>query len=343
MSQNKLNGTAGSTQYNHKRIGTVICLLLVIICISYAYTGFAEALESADDLFYAEDTTWADDWYDEPEAAPASKDKLAALHQYHQQMARHFLEKASELPEDSQIRAVYELYADLLSKPLPGRPSEEESRTYSEAKLSKISSQLEPAAVAHYEECVRAEPQITSDLCDIAEAIGTEMFGLQYRIKSAGDDEEGVCRIADKIAEIISEGGMTGNPLTYEEAVRYITDIVRYTQAGTPDTLTENYLVTKGMLEERGYQLVRLRNSWQTFTEKAPYRGVNTLFVSPDGVTFELQFHTAESLVTKEAEHYNYEIIRNPRTSDEDRLALRAESYSMYAELTEPAHIELIH
>lgn len=342
MSHKNLNAAAGSIKYNYKRIGIVICLLLAIVCASYN-TGFAEALELTDDLFYAEDATGADDWYDEPEAASSSEDKLAALHRYHQQTARHFHELAMELPEDSQIRAVYELYADLLSEPLPGRPSEEESRTYSEKKLSKISSQLEPAAVAHYEECVRVEPRITSDLCDIAETLGTEMFGLQYRIKSAGDDENGVCRIADKIAEMIAEGEMTGNPVTYEEAVRNFSDILRYTQAETPDTLTENYLATKDMLEERDYKLVRVRNSWQTFTESAPYRGLNTLFVSPDGILFELQFHTAESLVTKEAEHYNYEKIRNPRTSDEDRLALRAESYRMYSELTEPAYIGLIH
>ena len=136
---------------------------------------------------------------------------------------------------------------------------------------------------------------------------------------------------------------MAGNPITYEEAARGVMDIIRYTQAGTPDTLTINYLLTKGILEDRGYKLCRIRNSWRTFTKTAPYRGVNTIFVSPDGVYFELQFHTAESLVAKEADHYYYEIRRDPRTSEEKRQYYADLGYKIFADLTEPGFVDLIH
>ena len=133
---------------------------------------------------------------------------------------------------------------------------------------------------------------------------------------------------------------MTGNPISYEEAAHQVRDIIRYTQAGTPETLTQNYLRPKEHLEAKGYKLVRVRNSWKTFTKNAPYRGVNTVFVSPDGIMFELQFHTAESLVTKEAEHPLYEICRNPNTTEEEKEALSEERYQMYVGMTEPDNIE---
>lgn len=135
---------------------------------------------------------------------------------------------------------------------------------------------------------------------------------------------------------------MTGNPISYEEAVHQVRDIIRYTQAATPETLTQNYLRTKELLEAKGYKLVRVRNSWKTFTKNAPYRGVNTGFVSPDGIMFELQFHTAESLVTKEAEHPLYEICRNPNTTEKEKEALSEERYQMFAGMTEPDNIEKI-
>lgn len=336
MNQNVLKKTG-------QRIRVTLALLLVFACLACAGMGFAEALDEEPDLFYSEHSTGDRSWFDEPDEVPVYEDKLTALHQYHQEVARQCLERAGELPEGSKTRACYELYAGILSQPLPGKPTEAESKAYCKEKLSKISSQLKPYAVDYYETCVRAEPKITTDLCTIARVLDTEMFGIKYRIKSAADNENGVCRIADKIAEYIKEGEMTGNPITYEEATNSLKDILRYSQAGTPETLANNYFTTKDMLEAQGYMLLRCRNTWQTFTKEAPYRGINTIFISPDGIMFELQFHTAESLVTKEVCHSDYEIARDPRTSEEERQALYENSYKLYAAMTEPEHIELIY
>ena len=359
---------------------TLVLLLLAFMIVIKATEVFAQDddlfylediddlfyLEDIDDLFYLEDISDSIDWNSEEETVPStekhsvsptqedlvssteadpvssSEDNLKALHQYNQSIVQKIKVLAENYPEDSEVRAIYERYAQILSEPLPGRPTEEESRLYSEEKLSKISDQLKQPAVDYYKTCVDNEPQITSDLYDIAEELGTEMFGIQYRLKSAGENEDGVCRIADKISQYMSEGEMTGNPISYEEAAHQVRDIIRYTQAGTPETLTQNYLRTKEHLEAKGYKLVRVRNSWKTFTKNAPYRGVNTVFVSPDGIMFELQFHTAESLVTKEAEHPLYEICRNPNTTEEEKEALSEERYQMYVGMTEPDNIEEI-
>lgn len=66
------------------------------------------------------------------------------------------------------------------------------------------------------------------------------------------------------------------------------------------------------------------------------------IFAAPDGTEFELQFHTAESIVTKEAEHPLKKTYRNSETSEEEKEALNEERYQMYAALTEPEHIEEI-
>ena len=357
---------------------TLVLLLLVFTFVIKASVVFAldddlyylediyELFAEDEDLFYLEDSS--DDIYwngeeeiillteeysvpsaeedlvssTEEDPASSAEDNLKALHQYNQSIVQKIQVLAKKYPENSKVRAIYEQYAQILSKPFPGRPTEEESRLYSEEKLSNISKQLKQPAVDYYKACVSSEPQITSDMYDIADELGTEMFGIKYRLKSAGDNEKGVCRIADKISQYMSEGEMTGNPISYEEAAHQVRDIIRYTQAATPETLTQNFFRTKKFLESKGYKLVRVRNSWKTFTKNAPYRGVNTVFVSPDGIMFELQFHTAESLVTKEAEHPLYEICRNPNTAEKEKEALSEERYQMYAWMTEPDNIEKI-
>ena len=188
-----------------------------------------------------------------------------------------------------------------------------------------------------------AEPAVTADLFDISEEIGTELFGIGFRLKSAGENAKGVCRIADKITEYYDTAAAAGAPITYREAAEMVTDIIRYTQLGTPDTLVYNYLYTKTLLEAKGYKFIKVKNTWQTYTVKTPYRGVNVKVQSPyDGIIFELQFHTAESLVVKMAEHVTYEVVRDPRTPVEEKAKLQKESYEFYDRLTEPEAIELV-
>ena len=69
---------------------------------------------------------------------------------------------------------------------------------------------------------------------------------------------------------------------------------------------------------------------------------MNVQVESSSGIIFELQFHTSESLVTKMVEHINYEIRRNPKTSQKEKAQLLKESYELYDRLTEPDDIDLI-
>lgn len=249
--------------------------------------------------------------------------------------AKANMESAKKFPEGSEERRIYEMYGAVFSQPLSGRPSAEASAEMTEKFLGDISSKLEPAAVERYKKDLANEPQITSDICDIAEQLGTGMFGLDFRLKKASDSSDGSCRIADKIAEDMDAQGWS-----YEQAVGNLSDLVRYTQACTTDNLVDNFNATKTALEAKGYEFVKVKNTWNSHSEKNPYRGVNCAVVSPTGTTFELQFQTPESLTCKEVNHVQYEEQRNPSTQPERKLELGKVMLSRSVEMTAPQGIE---
>lgn len=268
--------------------------------------------------------------------------RLVDILVYNHQIADWCREEAAKLPEDSKTRQKYEEFEKLLREIQPGRPTEKESKAYSEAALSHISTQLKEEAVDYYKHCVEVEPQITADLCDSAEELGMQFFGIKYRLKSAGDNENGFCRFADKIDERMKEAEKAGHPISYREAAERVYDIVRYTMASTPETLVANYLVTKEKLESKGYRFVKVKNTWESYTINVPYRGVNTKIESPYGVIFEMQFHTTESFVIKEVTHEMYEITRDPRVSEEEKADQLKQAFEMFDRLTVPDRISEI-
>ena len=325
-----------------------IALLLLLAAVMLCPGGLGEAavaVEADGEPLFDDEAYYP--WLYDQEDADLSEEVMALVNQmiqrdYDGEIADWCQQKAEELPENDTMRKGYEEFALILRETLPGRPSEEESRALSEQYLANISSQLEEEAVAYYRRCVEAEPEITRDLFDVAEAVGAEMYGIGFRLKSAGEDAQGVCRIADKVTEAMQTAEAAGAPITYREAVESIQDVVRYTLLGTPDTLVWNYLLTKEKLEEKGYHFILVKNTWETYSIKRPYRGVNVKVQAPSGIIFELQFHTTEGLVIKMVDHANYEVRRNPLTSAEERARLVKQAYELYDALTEPESIELI-
>ncbi|MBR4575767.1 MAG: hypothetical protein IKO25_01050 [Clostridia bacterium] len=331
---------------NRTKYSVLLSLLLAVMLLPFGSLGEAAATEDYDggDLFDDDDYYG---WLFSGDEYKATEEDLALanlliLREYNSSISDWCRQEAEKLSGNPDVQKEYEDLAVVLQSPAPGRPTEEESRMLTEQYLSNISSQLQQEAVDYYRRCVAAEPVITADLYDVSEAIGTEMFGIGFRLKSAGENAKGVCRIADKIAEQMEMAELAGAPITYLEAAESIQDIIRYTQLGTPDTLVWNYMLTKQKLEEKGYRFILTKNTWRTYTVKKPYRGVNVKVESPSGIIFELQFHTAESLVTKMVEHINYEVIRDPKSSPEEKAKLLKRSFELFDRLTEPDFIELI-
>ena len=147
----------------------------------------------------------------------------------------------------------------------------------------------------------------------------------------------------DSIADWCKEEAENaGHPISYQEAAESIHDLVRYTMAATPDTLVSFFKTTREKLEAKGYRFVKIKNSWENYSINAPYRGVNTQIEAPSGIVFELQFHTAESLVTKSIAYGMYEITRDPRIPETEKVDLLKQSYELYDRLTAPDGISEI-
>jgi hypothetical protein len=158
----------------------------------------------------------------------------------------------------------------------------------------------------------RREKKLTEHLGE-AERENTHggwLEGLEHRLKG----EE---RLKEKIAEKI-EHEPNKSP---SEAVRQITDAIRYTFCFEEMNYSGGYWDVKQILEAREYQMAYSKNHWRDDQE---YKGINTRWVAPEGQRFELQFHTTESYHAKqEITHASYERLRNPLTQNAERNELR--------------------
>lgn len=244
------------------------------------------------------------------------------------------MKNSPEFANEPKAREVVERWENTLSKPQSGRPTPEQSKAATEKKLGNIAPELQPYFREVYEKRLKDEPKITNDICDIADELGAEMYGLDYRLKSAGLNEKGECRAAQKIAEDMDKNGWT-----YEQAVDNFSDMVRYTQACTEDTAVDQFEKTKAALEKKGYKFAKVKNTWDTFSEDNPYRGINCVVVSPSGTRFELQFHTPESIVGKEVQHPWYEEFRSDKVKPDRKKELGRKMYENMKKMRAPKNI----
>ena len=72
------------------------------------------------------------------------------------------------------------------------------------------------------------------------------------------------------------------------------------------------------------------------------YRGVNTVVQTSDGYLFELQFHTADSLRTKEIVHKLYEEYRQLGPTSKRALALEKEMIEISDQIPIPKGAEMV-
>lgn len=158
---------------------------------------------------------------------------------------------------------------------------------------------VEEIAITLHEKAVKEEPFVTESLqqaCKLCEG-NAELAGLDHRFKTPDSLQR---KITDDSAD-------TGLPM--DEQATCITDALRYTVCSDPGSLVENYYTVYDYLENAGYKELRVKNTLKDIG--VPYRGVNTLYETPDGYIFELQFHTPESLQCKEVNHKLYEEARD--------------------------------
>lgn len=157
-----------------------------------------------------------------------------------------------------------------------------------------------------------AERNVTPELVKLAGQNGMKMEGLDYRLKEKDS-------LARKLAD----------PKSGE-----INDALRYTMVAPPGELAGSAAKTLAKLEEQGYKVTKVKN---TFKPGAPYKGVNTQVMAPDGQMFELQFHTPQSFDMKQnVTHGLYERARLLPDNSPEKAAIGQQMVVSAATVPDP-------
>jgi hypothetical protein len=164
------------------------------------------------------------------------------------------------------------------------------------------------------------EPHTSQDMQDLARGVGGKLAGFDFRIKT----QESLARkIKDKMAE-----GMTA-----KQAADSVKDSLRYTVALPTEEYTNASQQVFDGLAARGYQLVDIKNYWPLGDT---YSGINTNWITPGGLTIEVQVHTPESYDLKERTHIPFETYRKAETPPSVRRELYHEMAGMWDNVAVP-------
>jgi hypothetical protein len=153
-----------------------------------------------------------------------------------------------------------------------------------------------------------AEHAISADLCtaERENTAGARLEGYDCRVKGAD-------RLKEKVAGQLVSGSPDATPA---EVLSQLPDAIRYTLCAGPADYTKAYHEVKARLEASGHEMYECRNSWNN----PEYKGINTRWVTHEGVRFEVQFHTPDSFHAKQhITHESYERLRNLLTTDTER------------------------
>lgn len=157
----------------------------------------------------------------------------------------------------------------------------------------KLAAQMK--GILYYNRTVKREPEITKQVSKAAKEAGMDMAGTECRIKSR----------RSYFKKIRRKNGPKGS--CYE-----VKDILRYTYTASEEELVEKISKVIELYSVSGYNTIEVKNYW--LDEQNPYNGINTTMQSPEGLTFELQYHTHESFEIKNGKmHELYEKQRPMR------------------------------
>lgn len=154
------------------------------------------------------------------------------------------------------------------------------------------------------ERAAKAEQSITPLLKTVVPEVGGKLDGLEFRLKSRESIQSKIRRKQEKYP------GMTA-----DRAGAKVMDAVRYTAVYPAENYVEGIDRAVSALEKHGLKVVEKRNYWGRDDD---YDGVHAIMRGSDDVPIELQFHTPESLNTKQVlNHPLFEGLRESKDSHE--------------------------
>lgn len=172
-----------------------------------------------------------------------------------------------------------------------------------------------------------AEPEITGLMKQLADENSGKLVNLEYRLKGAS-----------RIDEKIKDDALQDYDGNFEAAAANIGDSVRYTMQLDESKYSQSVVNTVESLNAAGYT-TRVKNFWQ---DNNTYKGVNAVVTSPNGQIFELQFHTMDSLITKEINHKIYEVTRSGKMSVNDIYNLDLRQAENWLNVKDPENLQIL-
>ena len=205
-----------------------------------------------------------------------------------------------------------------------GRPWQDVLRNYSPAVMkSRVKYLPIDRSMLYYKQMKEVEPTISKVIQEVAKATETKLAGFECRIKEIDSYQR-------KIKEHFDLG---------DENYR-AKDIVRYTYLAEADNLVDKIKEIRQKLEDKGYKTVEVKNYWLDKTN--PYNGINTIVRIPIGEEIEIQYHTLESLETKEQQHKIYKAQRELSPFSIEYIELKYKMFDIAKDLEPPKNIENI-
>lgn len=178
-----------------------------------------------------------------------------------------------------------------------------------------------------FESASKDEPSITEDITSEAKKQGVSNAGLDFRKKS-------IERALEKAETDKKEKGYK----TTAEALENMYDLVRYTQLGTVENMTETAKKTLKNLKSKGYTINKVKNFFND--KENPYCGINVQMLSPKGTKFELQFNTKKNIEVKEKMHKIYEKQRVDGISEKQKAEYNRQMWALAPDYEYPKGIE---
>ena len=151
----------------------------------------------------------------------------------------------------------------------------------------------------------KKEPGITDAVSKAVTNSGANLYGLEHRLKQPTS-------IAAKIGSDAKEKG-----IAFEDAASQINDSIRYTAVSDNKNFTKSYTAIKKTLEDAGYSERKCKNYFTKFRDgEASHKAVQSVFATPEGYMFELQFQTAKSQAAKDLKVPLYNEARRKTTTE---------------------------
>jgi hypothetical protein len=258
-----------------------------------------------------------------PDAIPASPpaaDRIAAHRAYRVQVEQVYRVSTRDgMPADAResawaealtsLRVIWAEHQERYPERVRAAPETHPDNSWSSGKARRLTPDQNTAVDQGYSR-IRdiGERDVVPGILSVEAADpARHLAGFDRHIKGAD-------RLKEKVADRIRTTGRTP-----EQALAEVPDVVRFTYRYSESTYAAGLQEDVKRLEDRGFNKVELRNTW----DNDQYKGINTRWREPkSGVLFEVQFHTHASLEAKELTHMAYERIRST-AADDERVALK--------------------